>query len=196
MSMVRFVARSLLAGFFVVHGANAVRNPDQFVADAEGVAAKLSPLLHRVAPDQLSARVPDDTRSLVRLNGATQVLGGLALASGIGRRAGAGALAAALVPTTLAEHAFWAVKDDPEARSAKLGQFLKNAALFGGLLIAAGDTEGAPSLAWRTKHGLDSATKSSKRGIDTAKKTTGRTIKTAKREAKLAQRAARAELPF
>ncbi len=185
MSMVRFVARSLLAGFFVVHGAQAVKNPDPFVADAEGVASKLSPLLHRVAPDQVSARIPDDTRSLVRLNGAVQVLGGLALASGIGRRAGAGALAATLIPTTLAEHAFWAVKDDPAARDAKVGQFLKNAALFGGLLIAAGDTEGAPGLAWRTKSGLESAKKSS-----------GRTIKTAKREAKLARRAARAELPF
>jgi uncharacterized membrane protein YphA (DoxX/SURF4 family) len=183
MSMVRFVARSLLAGFFVVHGAKAVKNPDPFVADAAGVAGKLSPLLHRVAPDQISARIPDDTRSLVRLNGAVLVLGGLALASGVGRRAGAGALAATLVPTTLAEHAFWAVKDDPEARSAKLGQFLKNAALFGGLLI--GDTEGAPGVAWRTRHGIDSARKS-----------TGRTIRTAKREAKLAQRSARAELPF
>lgn len=196
MSMVRFVARSLLAGFFVVHGAKAVKNPDPFVEDAEGVAGKLSPLLHRVAPEQISARIPDDTRSLVRLNGAVQVLGGLALASGIGRRAGAGALAAALIPTTLAEHAFWAVKDDPEARNAKFGQFLKNAALFGGLLIAAGDTEGRPGVAWRTKHGLDAAKKNSKHGIDSAKKNTGRTIKTAKREAKLAKRAARAELPF
>jgi putative oxidoreductase len=185
MSMVRFVARSLLAGFFVVHGAKAVKNPDPFVDDAAGVAGKLSPLLHRVAPDQISSRIPDDTRSLVRLNGAVQVLGGLALASGVGRRVGAGALAAALVPTTLAEHAFWAVKDDPEARSAKLGQFLKNAALLGGLLIAAGDTEGAPGVAWRTRHGIDSA-----------KKSTGRTIKTAKREAKLAKQSARAELPF
>jgi putative oxidoreductase len=196
MTMVRFVARSLLAGYFVVHGANAVKNPDTFVADAEGVAGKLSPLLHRIAPDQISARIPDDTRSLVRLNGAVQVIGGLALASGIGRRAGAGALAAALIPTTLAEHAFWAVKNDPEARRAKLSQFLKNAGLLGGLLIAAGDTEGAPGIAWRTKHGLDSAKKSSKSGIESAKKSTGRTIKTAQREAKLAKRAARAELPF
>jgi uncharacterized membrane protein YphA (DoxX/SURF4 family) len=185
MSMVRFVARSLLAGYFVVHGAQAVKNPEPFVADAEGVAGKLSPLLHRVAPDPISARIPDDTRSLVRLNGAVQVLGGLALASGLGRRAGAGALAAALVPTTLAEHAFWAVKDDPAARNAKFGQFLKNAGLLGGLLIAVGDTEGRPGVAWRTKHGIDSA-----------KKSTGRTVKTAKREAKLAKATARAELPF
>jgi len=55
------------------------------VHDAAGVAEKLSPILHRVAPDQLSARIPDDTRSLVRLNGAVQVLGGLALAVGLGR---------------------------------------------------------------------------------------------------------------
>jgi putative oxidoreductase len=196
MSMVRFVARSLLAGYFVVHGAQAVKNPDPFVADAEGVAGKLSPLLHRVAPEQISARVPDDTRSLVRLNGAVQVVGGLALATGLGRRAGAGALAAALIPTTLAEHAFWAVKDDPAARTAKLGQFLKNAALFGGLLIAAGDTEGAPGLAWRTKHGLDSAKKTAGHSLDSAKKSSNRTIRSAKREAKLAKATARAELPF
>ena len=196
MSMVRFVARSLLAGIFVVQGAKAVKNPDALVERAAGVTDKLGPILHRVAPPQISARIPDDTRSLVRLNGAVQVLGGLALASGIGRRFGAGALAASLVPTTIAGHAFWAVKNDPEARSAQFGQFLKNAGLLGGLLIAAGDTEGRPGVAWRTKHGLEAAKKNSKHGIDTAKKSTGRTIKTAKREAKLAKRAARAELPF
>lgn len=196
MGMVRFVARSLLAGIFVVQGAKAVKNPDALVERAAGVTDKLGPILHRVAPPQISARIPDDTRSLVRLNGAVQVIGGIALASGIGRRVGAGALAASLVPTTIAGHAFWAVKNDPEARNAQLGQFLKNAGLLGGLLIAAGDTEGRPGVAWRTKHGLEAAKKNSKHGIDSAKKNTGATIKTAKREAKRAKRAARAELPF
>jgi len=196
MSMVRLVARSLLAGIFVVQGAKAVKNPDALVERAAGVADKLGPILHRVAPPQISARIPDDTRSLVRLNGAVQVLGGLALASGLGRRAGAGVLAASLVPTTIAGHPFWAVKNDPEARNAQFGHFLKNAGLLGGLLIAAGDTEGRPGVAWRTKHGIEAAKKNSKHGIDSARKRTGRTLKTAKREAKLAKRAARAELPF
>jgi putative oxidoreductase len=36
-------------------------------------------------------------------------------------------------------------------------QFLKNASMLGGLLIAAADTAGSPSLAWRSRHAARTA---------------------------------------
>ena len=183
--MLRRVARPLLAGLFVIMGAQAVKNPQPLVDGAEPVADKLQPLLHRLAPESVAGHIPDDPATLVRLNGGAQVLGGLLLATGKGRRAGAGLLALSIIPTTIARHAFWQIKDDKAARKEQFGQFLKNASLFGALLLAAQDTEGQPSIAWRTQHGLESA-----------KKAGARSVRTAKREAKLVSKLGRSELPF
>src|SRR5262245_51130820 len=51
----------------------------------------------------------------VRLNGTVMVVGGIALALGVKPRLAAAALAAALVPTTIAGHPYW--KLEGEARS-------------------------------------------------------------------------------
>ena len=97
----------------------------------------------------------------------------------------AGLLALSLIPTTIARHAFWQIKDDKPARQEQFVQFLKNASLFGAMLLAAQDTEGKPGIAWRTQHGLESA-----------KKAGARSVRTAKREAKLVSKLGRSELPF
>ena len=57
-------------------------------------------------------------------------------------------LAASLVPSTAARYRFWEASDPAERRE-QLTHFFKNVSLTGGLLIAAGDTEGKPGLAWR-----------------------------------------------
>lgn len=72
----------------------------------------------------------------VRLNGAIMVAGGLGVATGVVRRPAAAALAAAMVPTTLAGHSFWQ-QQDPGARKANRIQFLKNLGLIGGLVAIA-----------------------------------------------------------
>src|SRR6202044_3854213 len=66
------------------------------------------------------------------------------------------ALAATLVPTTLAGHPYWEVKDEKERAQQRI-HFLKNLTMLGGLLIAAADTEGNPSLAWRSRHAVQAA---------------------------------------
>ncbi len=38
-----------------------------------------------------------------------------------------------------------------QPRAEQQNNFLKNVAMFGGLVLAATDTEGAPSLSWRAK---------------------------------------------
>jgi hypothetical protein len=61
------------------------------------------------------------------------------------------AIAGTLVPTTLAGHRFWEA-DEPQTRKQQRIQFLKNLSMLGGLLIAAADTGGRPSLVWRSRH--------------------------------------------
>ena len=51
------------------------------------------------------------------------------------------ALAGFLVPATLTAHAFW--RAPPAERGAQLANFLKNVAMIGGLLVAAGWSGGA-----------------------------------------------------
>jgi uncharacterized membrane protein YphA (DoxX/SURF4 family) len=70
----------------------------------------------------------------VQLNGLVQVVAGLALAFAVLPRLSALALAASLVPTTLAGHRFWEEQDEA-ARGQQTIQFLKNAGMMGGLLM-------------------------------------------------------------
>ncbi len=146
MTVVRALARPLLSTIFVVQGAKAVRDPEPHVTKAQPVADRLVPLIQRVAPAQIGDRIPESTANLVRLNGAAQVLGGLALASGKGRRLGAVVLAGSLIPTTLAGHSFWK-ESDKAVRATQKVQFMKNLGIMGGLLLAAVDTEGKPGVA-------------------------------------------------
>jgi putative oxidoreductase len=69
-----------------------------------------------------------------RLNGGAMVLAGAALASGVAVKPAAAVLAASLVPTTIAGHAFWK-ETDPKARTQQRIHFLKNVAMLGGLLV-------------------------------------------------------------
>ena len=78
------------------------------------------------------------------------------LALGRFPRVSALAVAASLLPTTYAGHRFWET-DDKQERTQQRIHFLKNVSMFGGLLIAAGDTAGNPSIAWRGRHALTSA---------------------------------------
>lgn len=185
----RALARPLLSMIFVVQGANSIRNPEPLVPKAQPVADRLVPMVKKVAPPQVSDRIPETTVNLVRLNGAVQVVGGLALATGKGRRLGAAALATTLLPVTVAGHPFWQMKDK-ESRQAQRIQFMKNLGLLGGLLLAAVDTEGKPGVAWRASHGAKAAKRETKRGAKAAK----REAKDLAREAKHAAKLAKAEL--
>ena len=91
-----------------------------------------------------------EDETYVRINGAVQVGAGLLLAVGKAPRLASTALAASLVPTTLAGHRFW--EYEGEERQAHQIHFMKNVGLLGGLILAAVDTEGRPGLAWRARH--------------------------------------------
>jgi uncharacterized membrane protein YphA (DoxX/SURF4 family) len=131
----------MLAAMFVVGGLDAFRHPEGKVKEAEPIAQ----LIAKRVP-----ALPQDTETLVRINGAVQVVGGSLLATGKFRRLAALALIGSIVPTTYAGHRFWEEGDDA-AQQQQLTHFLKNLGLLGGLILAAVDTEGAPSISWRGK---------------------------------------------
>ncbi len=82
--------------------------------------------------------IPSDPKVAVALNAAVQIGAGSMLAAGILARLAALALAASIVPTTLAAHRFWE-QEDPVQRSRHRVEFLKNTAIVGGLLVVALD---------------------------------------------------------
>lgn len=145
MNLLRFVGRSLLAGYFVTNGLKAVRKPDDMVDAAEPLAERFVPFAQRNLPPAAAAYLPSDTRSLVRLTGAAQVAGGLAMFTGIGRRSGAGLAAAAMLPHVLAANPRTAKPADREATRSLL---VKNLALMGAALVVSQDTQGQPGLMW------------------------------------------------
>ena len=140
MMLGRRLARPMLAAVFVSSGIDVLRRPGPRAEMAAPVATKVAEPLP----------LPSDPEQLVKINAGVQVVAGLLLALGRFPRLAATALAGSLVPTTLAGHRFWE-HDDPAKRSQQQIHFLKNVGLLGGLILAALDTEGAPSLGWRAR---------------------------------------------
>ncbi len=175
---IRALARPMLASMFVLGGIEQLRDPSGHAGAAKDVTDPLADAATDALPREKATFVEGvDTEDLVRVNGAVQVAGGLALATGKVPRLAAALLAGSLVPTTLAGHRFWE-EDDPEAKQGQMVHFFKNVSLLGGLLIAAFDREGEPSAAWKAHHATEHA---AIRG------------RQARREAKLATKAAKAD---
>jgi putative oxidoreductase len=128
------VASPFLASIFIVAGLDAARHPEGKVKKAEKVTNLIA---------QHVSVLPDDTETLVRMNGATQVAAGAMLSFGVWRRLAATILMGTLVPTTLAGHRFWEELDE-DARRAQMIQLAKNLGLFGGLLLIATGAKTAP----------------------------------------------------
>ncbi|GGQ19597.1 MULTISPECIES: DoxX family membrane protein [Streptomyces] len=145
MAVLRKLARPLLAAPFVTGGLRTLRRPDTALTEAA------QPVIRAVG-DRIPALAVDPPR-LVRATGAIQVTAGLLFATGRAPRLAALTLAATLVPASLATHAYW-TEEDPQERARQRAHFLTDLSALGGLLIAAADTHGKPSLAHRSRHAL------------------------------------------
>ena len=156
MTVSRTIARPMLASIFVVGAATALKN-------SSGTAAKADPITSRLVPLARKAGIPlpEDPETLVKLNAGVQIGAGLALATGRMPRLSAAVLAGSLIPTTAAGHRFWEFDDDATRTQQRL-HFFKNVSLVGGLIIAAGDTEGRPGVAWRARHAAKDARREAK----------------------------------
>jgi putative oxidoreductase len=170
MPVLRAFARPMLASIFVIQGYDTFRHPER-------VAPKAEPVVRAVG--ERVPVTPDDTEQAVRINGAVQMVAGSLLALGRFPRLSALALAATLVPTTAAGHRFWET-DDKQERAQQQIHFLKNLSMLGGLLIAAADTAGNPSLAWRGRAVARSARRDVKLAARTAR-VSGKSAATATR---------------
>jgi putative oxidoreductase len=152
--ILRRVARPLLASIFIYGGIGALR-------DAQGHAKAVEPFLNDTfdkVEGVLPEGVPRDPVTLVKIDAGVKIGAGLAFATGRAPRLASFLLLGSLVPTTLATHRFWDVKE-PAERQQQTVQFFKNAGLAGGLLLATADTSGKPSLGWRARRGAKKAAK-------------------------------------
>ncbi len=179
MTISRRLARPLLSSIFLVGGWDAVRNP-------EGKVKKADPVAQAIATKVPG--LPQDTQSLVRLNGVVMVGAGALLAIGKYPRLAALALIGTILPTTFAGHRFWEETDEM-TRAQQRVHFIKNLGVLGGLILAAVDTEGAPSLSWRAKRGAERTSRSLQAHQRGAAKS-GRLARESARRSLKAQRAA------
>jgi uncharacterized membrane protein YphA (DoxX/SURF4 family) len=141
--LIRRIARPLLSVAFIGQGVDALRNPKP-AADAARPALDGM----RQLPDPIGTNVPTDAENFARINAAVQIGGGLLLATGKMPRLSSAALAFTVIPGSLGAHMFW-TQSDPQRKADERRAFMTDLSLLGGLIIAAVDTEGKPSLGWR-----------------------------------------------
>jgi uncharacterized membrane protein YphA (DoxX/SURF4 family) len=140
---IRRIARPMLSAVFISRGIDALRSPKPAADAARPTLEGLSKL-----PDPVGTNVPSNADTVARVNAAVQIGGGLLLATGKLPRVASAALALTVVPGSLGGHTFWS-ESDPQRKADERRAFLTDVSLIGGLLIAAVDTEGKPSLGWR-----------------------------------------------
>lgn len=141
--LIRRIARPMLSAVFVGRGVEALRSPKSAADAARPTIEGLKQL-----PDPVGTNVPTNAETVARVTGAVQIGGGLLLASGKLPRVASAALALSVVPGSLGGHLFWN-ETEPERKAEERRAFLTDISLLGGLIIAAVDTEGKPSLGWR-----------------------------------------------
>lgn len=181
--LVRRIARPLLASSFVYGGIDTLRNPQSRVPGATPVVEQITAR----ADEQLPVQVPRDVEQWVRIDAGVKVAAGSLLALGRLPRLSALALSVSIVPTTLAGHRFWE-HDDPQERFGQTSHFLKNLGLLGGLLLAAVDTEGRPSVGYRARRAAARAATATEKSLERAQKRAAKAERRAERKYKRAAR--------
>lgn len=141
--LIRRVARPMLATTFISRGVDSLRNPKPAIEAARPTLDGLSKL-----PEPVGPNVPTNAETVAKVTAGVQIGAGLLLAAGKLPRVASAALAVSVVPGSLGAHAFWN-ETDPERKAGERKAFLADVSLIGGLIIAAVDLEGRPSLGWR-----------------------------------------------
>ncbi|MGE2720708.1 DoxX family membrane protein [Mycolicibacterium celeriflavum] len=150
--LIRRIARPMLSAAFITRGVEALRSPKPAADAARPTLEGLSKL-----PDPVGTNVPTNAETVARATAAVQIGGGLLLATGKLPRLASAALALSVVPGSLGGHTFWS-ETDPQRKADERRAFITDISLIGGLIIAAVDTEGKPSLGWRGKRAAQKVT--------------------------------------
>ena len=163
MTLIRKVARPLLGASFIAGGVDRLRRPEE-------AGEELQPTL-----DEIASYIPQAESVTSNPKLAAQVLGGVQVGAGallaIGKfpRLAALALCGTHKLSSYAEYRSAPVGSQDEV-SAQRKNLLKNVSILGGLGLAAVDTAGRPSLAWRAEHISKNAQKKGARFGDRTKK--------------------------
>ncbi|WP_395957614.1 DoxX family membrane protein [Actinomadura sp. 3N508] len=176
------LARPFVAAPFIMNGLDAVRDPRE---RAERVGPVVKPVADRI--DWL----PKDAETLVRMQGALSLGTGALLLTGRFRRLTTLLLAAQLVPALATEHRYW-TEDDPEHRASEQSHLLKNAGLFGALLMVASEPRRSPRTAEARRQVREAQLKSAAEA-KALRREAAVTLRDARREAARQVRVARAE---
>lgn len=139
----------MLAALFIQGGITALKAPQGHVEAAKPVLDAVAPAVDKAVEVAPIDQRPDD-EMLIKIDAGVKIVAGSMLALGKFPRLASTALAASLIPTTLAGHRFWEETDEAKKAEQQI-HFFKNVGLLGGLLIAAADTHGKPSVAYRGK---------------------------------------------
>lgn len=159
MTIVRSLARPMLASSFILAGVDRLRKADE-------TATQLSPVLRRAA-DALPFQTNE--KALARVIGGAQVGAGAMLSFGKFSRLSACLLALTSALTAFVEYRSADITTK-EGREHRRNQLLKNVALTGGVLLASVDTAGKPGLAWRAEHIAADARRTSRKQLKRADK--------------------------
>ena len=151
--MIRKLARPMLASVFVWDGVDTLRNTSEHVTDTESVLKRL----RKVLPREYAGYLPNDPELVTRALGGAKTAAGTSLALGKAPRTSAAVLALTHVPN-LVGNSFWSA-DSKEEKETQRTNFVTNTALLGALAIVTQDTEGKPSLRWRTAKASERANK-------------------------------------
>ena len=181
MTLVRRLARPLLAASFVQEGLDAVLHPGKRAEQAR-------PIVQAVARP---LGLPEDPELFIRANGAVMLGAGALFALGRLPRLTGLALAATLAPGVYLHAMSLRTEKDGERRKTELDGLVRDLSRLGGALLAAVDTQGRPGLAWRSRHAAEHLGAQAQRTTRRARKEAQRTTRRARKEARRAAKEAR-----
>ena len=142
--LIRRIARPMLAATFIARGVEALRSPKPAADAARPTLEGLSKL-----PDPVGPNVPTNAETVAKVTAGVQIGAGLLLATGRLPRLSSAALARQRGAREALVHTPSGTRPIPSARPPSVAHCLSDVGLIGGLIIAAVDTEGRPSLGWR-----------------------------------------------
>lgn len=157
-----------------------VVKPDKNANEVSDTIEAIVPIVQSFLPPDVADKVPAQARTWTRILGATQIIGGVAYATGIARRPGAALLSLATLPRVVS-----AARAGAEDRSDLFVQL----ALFGGALVATRDTAGRPGLAWRAEQ----SRKAAEQRVDQSRKSVQQHAEAVGKDVKRAQKKAQAK---
>lgn len=163
MTLIRKVARPLLGASFIAGGVDRLRRPQEA---GEELQATLDDIASAVPQAESAASNP---KLAAQVLGGVQVGAGVLLAAGKFPRLAALALCGAHKVNSYAEYRSASTQTEAEV-AAQRKNLLKNISILGGVILAAVDHAGKPSLAWRAEHISKSAQKKGAKFGDKTKK--------------------------